>query len=109
MNIEPRHRIPLETAVSNSAPGHRVLAQNLYLCALRDYTGQQQQEPETFWIHREQGKRALTVTVTDMDTGYFVQLQGIPNSDGPFLTFGKKFLAETKNKQLQNTAAKIWR
>lgn len=109
MLIEARHRIPLETAVSNSAPGHRVLAQNLYLCALREYTGQHQEEPENFWIYRVEGKSAVTVMVTDMDTGYFVQMQGSLKGEGPFLTFGKKLLAETKNDQLQNTAVKIWR
>ena len=121
MIIDPRHKIPLDTAVANSTPGRRVLAQHLYDCAMREFLGQQQQEPENFWIHREsrttsvKNTEALNVTVTDMDTGLFVQMVGVvfktPSSikDGPFLTYGKKYLAETKSPQLHNTAVKIWR
>jgi hypothetical protein len=119
--IDPRHKIPLDTAIANSTPGRRALAQNLYDCAMREFTGQQQKEPENFWIHREsrattvKNTEALTITVTDMDTGLFVQMAGIafkvPASvkEGPYLTYGKKYLAETKNPQLHNTAVKIWR
>jgi hypothetical protein len=123
MIIEPRHKIPLDTAVSNSTPGRRALVQNLYDCAMKEFFGQQQNEPENFWIFREtgptreKGTAAVTVTVTDMESGLFIQLvgtvfkAGTPTTakEGPFLTYGKKYLAETKNPQLHNTAVKIWR
>ena len=121
MMIDPRHQIPLDTAVANSTPGRRALTQQLYACAMREFLGQRQKEPDTFWIHREtrpasaKNTEGLTVTVTDMDTGLFIQLVGVvfktpvAAKEGPFLTFGKKYLAETKNPQLHNTAVKIWR
>ncbi len=119
--IDPRHKIPLETAVANSTPTRRALAEQLYHCALREFQGQSQKEPETFWIHKEarsvsdKNTEAVTVTVTDMDTGLFVQMTGALSKSpvaikyGPFLTYGKKYLSETKNQQLHNTAVKIWR
>jgi hypothetical protein len=121
MLINPRHKIPLDTAVANSTPTRRALVQNLYICAMREFTGERQQEPENFWIHREtraassRGGQAVTVTVTEMETGLFVQLTGTLSKassevlEGPYLTYGKKYLAETKSHQLQNTAVKIWR
>lgn len=121
MIIDPRHKIPLDTAVANSTPGRRALAQNLYDYALKEFLSQPQQEPENFWIHREsrptkeKNVEAVTVTVTDMETGLFVQMVGTvfktpPSAkEGPYLTYGKKYLAETKNPQLHNTAVKIWR
>lgn len=121
MIIEPRHQIPLDTAISNSTPGRRALVQSLYDCATKEFFGQEQREPANFWIHREsrptkeKGTEAVTVTVTDTDTGLFIQLGGTvfkttsSAKEGPFLTYGKKYLAEIKNPQLHNTAAKIWR
>lgn len=120
--IEARHQIPLETAVKHSNPGRKALVEHLYQVAMGELKSQPIKEPETFWIHIEHKEspiktaKALIVTVTDMDTGLFIRLTGLvekarPSNvvDGPYLTFGKTYLSETKNPQLQNTAAKIWR
>lgn len=120
MIIDPRHKIPLDTAVANSAPGRKAMVEQLYQCAMSEFTGNPIKEPENFWVHREarpavKNVETLVVTVTEMETGLFVQLTGTvfkspaAVKEGPYLTYGKKYLAETKNPQLHNTAVKIWR
>ena len=121
MIIDPRHKIPLDTAVANSAPGRKATVEQLYRCAMLEFLGTPGKEPETFWVHREdkpssvKNTQGLTVTVTEMDSGLFVSLTGTVLKNpyavkaGPYLTYGKKYLAETKNPQLHNTAVKIWR
>ena len=56
----------------------------------------------------------VTAVATDDLTGLFVQMVGTVDTagqvkDGPFLTFGKKFLEESKSAQLSNTAMRMWR
>jgi hypothetical protein len=89
---------------------------------MRELKGQQQAEPENFWIHREnrpasiKNAEAVSITVTDLQTGLYVKFNSVisksaPNTilEGPYLTYGKQFLVETKSPQLHNTAVKIWR
>ena len=61
-----------------------------------------------------QGGIHVTAIVTDNDLGLFVQLSGVVGDDGkikegPYLVFGKKYLEESKNAQLSNTAVRLWR
>jgi hypothetical protein len=123
--IEQRHNIPLTTAISASTPGKGALVTTLYhetenvfyrrqesngnVIRTRTLLKPEESDPPTL-------ERVLA-TVTDQESGLFVQLSGVLDTaktpfkviEGPFLAYGKKFLAEIKNPQLQNTATKLWR
>jgi len=123
----PQHKIPLETAIKTSVPGHRPIVQALYDAARNVFEGIQTEMPDNFWAQCSWSKatknlgdgnaRETSLTLTDMNTGLFVRFNGITGQgakrstivEGPLLIFGKLYLAETKNPQLQNTAVKLWR
>lgn len=118
-----QHRIPLTTAVNASTPGKMVIAQALY------------QEAEDLFFNRpgkggnviktritakpdgpiKPNQAHVIARVTDFESGFFVELSGVLDSKsgaaltGPFLTYGKLYLSESKNPQLSNTQTKIWR
>lgn len=115
--IDPKHEIPLTTAISASCPGRGSVAQALYNECLNVFKNT---ESRTSTVTKQrsvfnvQGGTHVTAIVTDNDLGLFVQLSGVVNesgvvTEGPFLVFGKKFLEESKNAQLSNTAVRLWR
>lgn len=121
--MDERHAIPLQTAINASVPGRKNLILSLYTEAEKLFRNQ---ESNTKTFHRDRVTEkaqtrggaevvAVSATVTDHESGYYVQLNGSMTPDqsktveGPFLTFGKIFVQEVRNPQLQNTATKIWR
>lgn len=123
--IKPQHNIPLTTAIAASTPSKGSLVTSLY------------HELERLYFQKEDGKgnvirtrivlkpedgdapglERVIATVTDQELGLFIQFNGTLDTtkqppkpvEGPYLTYGKKFLTEFKNPQLQNTATKLWR
>ena len=115
--IDPQHGIPLTTAITASAPGRGALVEALYRECLNLFKAQ----PTTTGTVTKQrsvfhadGKQRLIATVTDNESGLFIQMTGALNaagvvSEGPFLSFGKKYLEESKPPMLHNTAVRLWR
>lgn len=123
--IDQRHSIPLETAVTASTPGRRALVQSLYAEAeavffdryskggtvLRSRQVLSKLKKDKMELH------TIVAEVVDLESGLFIRLNGsldVAKSpaeamSGPFLVFGKQFVSEMQNPQLQNTATKIWR
>jgi|SRR5271157_1255335 len=116
--IEQRHEIPLTTAITKSTPGKGALVESLYRECLslfvntptRTTTATKQRNANP--VPGSETLKAVVAIVTDNTTGLFIQLSGIVAGDkaaeGPHLTFGKKFLEESKNPQLANNAIKLW-
>ena len=115
--IDPRHDIPLTTAISASAQGRGSVVQSLYRECMSLYKNE---GTKTSTVTKQRSVlpakngQHITAVVTDNDSGLFVQLTGLVSAegehkDGPYLTFGKKFLEESKNPQLSNTAVRLWR
>lgn len=123
--IKPQHNIPLTTAIAASTPGKGSLVTSLYHEAEALFFARQESNANvirTRTILKPEETDAATAerviaTVTDQESGFFVQLSGVLDMsktpprpvEGPYLTYGKKFLTEIKNPQLQNTATKLWR
>lgn len=123
MKIAAQHQQPLTTAITSSTPGLGAKAETVYRKAYdlfhnRDigdgpFQGRRLTIPGISKAFKNQ--HHVLATVTDMETGLFVQMEGILDTTvetavtGPFMSYGKKFLEETKNPQLHNTAVKLWR
>lgn len=122
--VPDQQRIPLETAIAASTPGQSSLVSRLYAAAVATAMEQRKVTDEPGILkHRHVSGQAgsytwsMVSTATDEASGIFVTLTGTvdmkPNpsvwKEGPFVTFGKKFLQELKPPQLHNTAVKIWR
>lgn len=114
--IESKHEIPFTTAITKCAPGRGAVAESLYRECMSLFlnvptkTGSVTKQRS---VVERPPSQTVTATVTDDTSGLFVQLTGILNADkkvqeGPFLTFGKKYLEESKNPQLSNTAVRLW-
>lgn len=113
MSIDARHQQPLTIAVTASTPGQGAKAEHLYRLAL-DLFHDRELGTQDVLVNRicyaaTDGTLLVLATVTDLATGLFVQFTGAPGAALPFVTYGKKFLQETKNPQLNNTALKLWR
>jgi hypothetical protein len=121
MTIEPRHQIPLNTALAASPPGQKTLVENLYREARSlFFQGQLSGQlpkllPVRTVIGEDQNQgRVILARVVDFETGFFVELSGTLNAKqepvrGPFLGYGKFHLSEAQNPQLANTQTKLWR
>ena len=114
--IKQEHEIPLATAVSKSCPGRGSIAQALYNECESLFLNQPTRTTTVSKTRNatpvKEGNQ-IVATVTDEQTGLFVQLSGVINAEGrvatgPWLVFGKKFLEESKNPQLSNTGVKLW-
>lgn len=114
--IEAKHEIPLTTAITKCAPGRGAIVQALYRECLSLFNNV---PTKTAGVTKQRSvvdrppAQLVTATVTDDEGGLFVQLTGVLNAEkkvqeGPFLTFGKKYLEESKNPQLSNTAVRLW-
>jgi hypothetical protein len=120
--IPEQHRIPLETAIAASIPGQHALVARLYKEAADMLNSEKIRETPGILKHRQSNVMAgtttwaVTVSATDEATGYFISMNATfthrtaPASyhEGPFLTFGRKFVQEHKPPQLNNTATKLW-
>jgi len=122
--MEQKHSIPLTQAVNASTPGRGALAESLYAEAENTLLNRVPATQPPGRVARTRQVIPLAgdlqhvmATATDEETGLFVQLGGVLNpklkplklAEGPFLTYGKKYLMETKSPQLANNAIKIWR
>lgn len=113
--IAQAHLIPLTTAVQASTPGKGALAEGIYRECLNLFLNAPSQTPSSVLTKQRETTPAGAVTaiVTDNTTGLFVQLSGVVADgkvvQGPYLTYGKKFLEESKNAQLSNNAIRLWR
>lgn len=112
-------------AVNASTPGKGALAESLYMEAENTlYNRPSNAQPSRVARTRQviptgQDKELhhVIAAATDEETGLFVQLVAVLNPmekplkplEGPYLTYGKKYLMETKSPQLSNNAVKIWR
>lgn len=109
----PQHEIPMTTAITASAPGKGGLLQGLYRLCMDLFNNVEESRTSTVTKVRTVHEGVVTAVVTDNATGLFLQLTGADAvgkpKEGPYLTFGKKFLEESKNAQLSNTAVKLWR
>jgi|SRR5262252_1519390 len=117
MIISQQHQIPLTTAITKSAPGRGAIAEALYREALNLFNNKPTQTgtvaKSRSVVPLNEGESLVSAIVTDNTTGLFVQLTGVQavngeTKSGPYLTFGKKYLEESKNAQLSNTAVKLW-
>lgn len=113
--ITQQHEIPLTTAITKSVPGRGALVMSLYSeCeSLLENKPTKARSIRTRTSMPIKGGTQVIATVTDPQSGLFVQLTGTFNKDGskkegPHMTFGKKFLEETKNPQLSNTGVMLW-
>jgi len=114
--IESKHEIPLTTAITKCAPGRGAIVEALYRECLNLFnnvptrTGSVTKQRS---VVERPPAQMVTATVTDNESGLFIQLTGVLNAEkqvqeGPFLAFGKKYLEESKNAQLSNTAVRLW-
>jgi len=119
--IEPKHSIPLTTAITASTPGKNALIEALYSEAqdlFFDRQGKGTNLSRIRMVVKGEGQpkdsQAILARVVDNETGFFIELTGVIDKSakavsGPFLCYGKLYLNEWKNPQLSNTQTKIWR
>ncbi len=109
-----QHRIPIETAIKGNAPNQSALVARLYKIAHAALTRTNKEEKGIF-VNTIAAAGNVTATATDEATGIYVTLSAdvdvtkpVAISNGPLLTFGRKFGQEVKPPLLNNTAVKIW-
>ncbi len=121
--MNEQHSIPLTTAISASTPGKRALAESLYseaeaLFFNRPSRGGNIVKNRLTTKAESEGKPSqiyVQARVIDFESGFFVELSGVLDNKagtavtGPFMSYGRLFVSETKNPQLSNTQTKIWR
>jgi len=120
--MDQKHAMPLQTVTSKHLPTSKGLVETLYLEAERLFHEQSSTATKVLRTRTtqpimrkdlEKGHIAIAATVTDEETGLYIQLTGLTDAkknlvEGPFLTFGRVYVIETKNPQLSNTALRIF-
>lgn len=119
MKIAPQHQQPLNIAIGNSTPGQGARAEMLYRKAFDLFHGKDVGEgpwqPQRLVITATPKIETVLATVTDNDTGLFIQMTGTLDKKtgtaltGPNMVYGKKYLEESRSPQLANNGIRIWR
>jgi hypothetical protein len=103
-----RHFAPLQMATSSfrsKLDDH--LVEKLYGVAIDTFNGKAPPVDEKIVCHALlDGQKS--VTVTDVQSGLFLQLRQSEKDASPLLTFGQKFCQESWDGLRQNIATKTW-
>lgn len=108
--IDPRHLPSMQAALlkhHSTLIEHQV--EKLYGVAVKLLEGvKSPNDPKVLVSSYKAANESLTVTVTDVDTGLFVQLTDDKTTLKRLMTFGQKFCQETHDAMRGNVATKIW-
>ncbi len=110
------------TAVKASTPGNGPLAEALYaeaeslLLNKPCKSGNVTKYRTVVKPLRDAESETIIARAVDNETGFFIELSAVFDKTdktkavtGPFMNYGKLYVSESKNPQLSNSQAKIWR